>query len=180
MRTVQDFVHEPERGVWGTKDRPNDPDRCQFSVAEHRRITTWHQCNRKIVEEIDGFGFCKQHAEEVNQKLGRLTGEIVRYIAEFRDSPALVKALLSSETENTFNLVSRENIIGSMSAWAGKQRKDSQYWKHRVFFEDYGEALNWLYDRSVQKMNKSKKEYDESVETMHSLAHMVYEYKERE
>jgi hypothetical protein len=51
--------------------KTRDESRCAYRVGVKTPGvlgTDFHQCDRKPVETIDGFGFCKQHAKVVQKE----------------------------------------------------------------------------------------------------------------
>jgi hypothetical protein len=46
-----------------------DPNLCHYRATETGRMTSWHQCGRKIKEVVDGVPLCAQHI-----KIARLQG----------------------------------------------------------------------------------------------------------
>lgn len=172
--TVRDFVYKG-RSFSFQPTHPNNPERCQFEVAEVGRMTVWHQCSRKFVEVIDGFGFCKQHASEVKRRLGISKGEIVRYIARFRNgNPELTRVQIESETEKTITVIDSEVILGSyVYIGTGRQNK-SQF----NVFETEKEALIWLYKESRVYFSHMTKLTQKAQETVSQLEAMVKEEKQ--
>jgi len=53
-------------------DTPYDPARCAHTVYEKWCIDVrGHQCIRKKRRDIDGYGFCLQHARMIDSAEGR-------------------------------------------------------------------------------------------------------------
>jgi len=66
-------MNEVDRYIYRQRDTSNpygggsvDLDRCRYRLFE------WHarQCIRKPTREIQGYGFCTQHAKIIERRLG--------------------------------------------------------------------------------------------------------------
>ena len=71
---ITQFVYEPldyQRAIgWG-----RSLGRCAYEVYERG----WpRQCERKPTKEIEGYGFCTQHAKMVADRLGSEVVELIR------------------------------------------------------------------------------------------------------
>ena len=176
-RKVEEFLYEPRTVLesFGNRNWKPDLDHCRFSVAEHGRITTWHQCTRKGVEKIDGYGFCKQHSKEVRRRLGIFSDQeiFIKYAAEFSyGKPSLVELKLLSETEKMIEVQSSKKIMGSNHIINGKQLKRSNYIRYEYFYR-YEDAILWLYQQSEKHWISMRAALASSVETMNELASLV-------
>ena len=64
--SIIDFVYEPLNKFRA----PRNPNKCAYQVGDDEHLTThFRQCSRKIVVRIDGFGFCRQHAQMIQTRL---------------------------------------------------------------------------------------------------------------
>lgn len=55
----------------GTLEGKVDESRCRASVHDGGRGCGFHQCSRKTVVVVDGYGFCKQHSPEAQKARDR-------------------------------------------------------------------------------------------------------------
>lgn len=67
MPDVTCWLYKPH----GHKHAPLTRETCAYAVADGGRLVTFHQCTRRPTETIDGYGFCRQHAAMVRQRLHR-------------------------------------------------------------------------------------------------------------
>lgn len=82
-----------------------DPSKCAESVAEGGRSVRSLQCRRKWVVQEEGFGWCKQHSLEEEQK--RNAASAARYKAERAADPVarLARLVDAAGTKNQDELV---------------------------------------------------------------------------
>jgi hypothetical protein len=170
MATVKDFVFSGKTTVFGGKI-PLDLSRCAYEVSEPGRMTTWRQCTRKPVIEIDGYRFCKAHGEDVNRRLGRKQGGKIRYAAAFEHGePELLELTVTSETEKIITVADVKALIGDRSYFFdGRQRKDSQYIRIYEFFDSVDEALGYLTRQALEHVNNLSKALERAKKTYEDL-----------
>jgi hypothetical protein len=46
-----------------------DEQRCRASVSDGPRDVVMRQCSRRVAEEIGGYGWCLQHADQLRQRM---------------------------------------------------------------------------------------------------------------
>lgn len=160
MTTVKEFIFTGGNfHRFSTKPAKLDPARCSFSVAEYGRVTDWHQCERAVVEEVDGYGFCTVHAREVKRRLGKEQETFVRYVASFKNGkPFLAELDVVRETEKTIDISGIRKLIGDDMLFTGNQRKDSRYTNCYKFFDTVDEGLGWLSKEALERVNYLAKE----------------------
>lgn len=173
--TVKDFIYKGGRHSHLSNFVAKlDPLRCAFDVAEHGRITDWHQCTRKPVEEVDGYKFCKVHAREVKRKLGREQEFIIRYVASFsQGQPFLAVLKVVRETLYTIDIAGIEPVIGKeYGISTGFRRKDGEWMRKFEFFNTANEAHQWLLKRAENSVVFCKKELEKAEEVRFKLSTM--------
>lgn len=177
MAKVTDFIYRGsvENHIMRIKTEL-DPSRCSFNVAEYGRITDWHQCNAKPVEKIDGYGFCVRHARKVNQELGRLKPNMIRYAASFTNGePVLIELMVESETKETIFITSVKNLIGrDYAIGAGLVRKNSQYTISYKFFGNKNEAIGYLIGKADDHVRELYRATERAEETHKKLLEAWY------
>lgn len=66
---VKDNVYRPNRTITSA---PLSPKYCAQSVHETGRGVGFHQCDRKAVVQLGGYGWCTQHANQIKSRAGLL------------------------------------------------------------------------------------------------------------
>lgn len=165
--TVEEYVHK-NRG-YGVSTK-NDEKRCQFSVWEQGRGAFNHQCSKKPVETIDGVGFCKTHAEEVNLRLGKLKPTKQRFVACFESGdPKLAKIDVFSETEKRINILGIEKIMGDLYLGVGLQDKNTAFMNGKEYFDDMNDAIAFLISKSQAHISRLESDLVEANKTQRGL-----------
>lgn len=165
---IEQYVHKGSRFTMNFK---LDKEHCSFSVYEYDRAGDRHQCTRKIVEMIDGYGFCKTHAAEVKRRLGKTVATETRYAARFsHGEPSLLELEVISETDKTIEIQSVKTILGSSyGLYAGKLRKDLQYTRQYEFFVFATAAHQWLTDKALEYVESCQKQAEKAIHTYNKL-----------
>ena len=150
---IKYYVFSPNENLG---QRSLNPNYCARQVAEGGRSVGFNQCGRKIVKWIDGYGFCKQHYEEVSLALGLDNTDVtIKFFAEFSyGKPKLAVAELSNETEHTMTVTKVTTIIGDSSFYRGKQNKKSRYTKSMEVFDSQDEALGYLKEKAIDDLQR--------------------------
>lgn len=155
-RRIEYYIYTPNVTIGGSNPNSNF---CARSLSDGGRSVGFHQCSRKIVSRIDGYGFCKQHYDELVLSLGIETGDGTtrKYVALFHHgSPTLSVIEILKSTKHTITLKSVTNLIGRISLYTGKQNIHSRYTSGMAMFDTKKDALAFLKVKAL--------EYIESLE----------------
>lgn len=169
---AEDYIHTGPRNNWYKGEYKPDLTRCRYSVAEYGRVTDWHQCTRKPVENVEGYGFCKIHSDEVKTKLGiRNDSTKTKYAAAFYyGKPILVELKIFGETEKTIDIESVNELMGSaFGLYKGKSKKNSQYTAKYEFFDDFNMAISYLYTESESHVQTTLLAYEAAIQVRNKL-----------
>jgi len=144
MKNIKHYVYETVSWKGGELDLK----RCAKGIYGERG--NHHQCNKNIVETIEGYGFCFAHAKQIKIELGLITtGKIIYYTNMSYDEPVLAELLVESETESTINILEVKNILGKTYTFSkGKSKKHSEYTRGCRYFENLKDAVSDLIERS--------------------------------
>lgn len=167
---VEDYIHKGSN--WSRGQYKPDLSRCRFSVAEHGRVTDWHQCSRKTARDVQGYGFCNQHADEVEGRLGIRADEIkTKYAASFNHGkPSIIELGIYGETDKTIDIKSVNALMGSnYGLYSGKSKKNSQYLNHYRFFDEFTDAIAWLYEQSESRVQSTLLAYEAAIQVRNKL-----------
>ena len=171
-KTIEDFVYTP-RSIWTSKNWKPDLKRCRYSVSDIGRMISWHQCTRKAVEDVEGYGWCKAHATTIKALFELSEGEtFIKYAATFDyEKPILIELQLFSETEKMMNVSSAKNLMGDYNQFiSGQQMKNSRYLRSYKYFDQYNESLVWLYNQALSSHLNKEKEMEKLKDVINSLS----------
>jgi len=140
-----------------------DESRCRHRVSGHGRYGS-HQCSRKAVETIQGYGFCTQHAEKVKGALGiaKSSSGAMIYITKFsrgRASLACAKLVKETPKRYTISMETKKNILGSVfcSRFIAKGRDAHT---------SLDSALDYLQERLQQYADSCRQELETAEEQL--------------
>lgn len=167
---VEFYIHKGSN--WSRGEYKPDLSKCRYSVTEFGRVTDWHQCTRKAVEDVEGYKFCKQHANEIKSRLGIRGGFAKeRYAASFTyGKPDLAKLYIYGETDKTIDVESYDTLMGScFGISTGKQLKTSAYVRNYKFFDNFTDAIAWLYEQSEKNVQSTLLAYEAAIQVRNKL-----------
>lgn len=168
--TVDYFIHKGSN--WNRNFKP-DLSRCRFSVTEHGRVTDWHQCTRKSVENVEGYDFCKQHANEVKSRLGiRTDATKIKYAASFSyGNPNIIELEILLETDSMIEVSGYKSVMGDSTygIYQGRLKKNSQYTREYEFFDSFDDAIGWMLNQGDKYVQSCEKNLEDAKNTYQNL-----------
>lgn len=135
----------------------------------------FNQCQRKSLIEIEGYKFCSFHAKEINEAYGIADVIGKRYVAKFNGSedPDLAEFDFTSETDKFINVSNVKNIVGHVSFYTGKQKKDDRYNRQFSFFDTEQEAWLWLYEKPEEHWKRCQENLDKSLTQLDKMSNLL-------